>query len=457
MQVFSDILSMVGKTPMLEVTRLDTGPCRLFLKLELLNPGGSIKDRIGISMIEEAERRGELKPGDTILEATSGNTGIALALVAAQKGYQLILVIPDKMSPEKINNLRAMGAEIVLTRSDVNRGHPEYYIDVGERLAKERGAFLLDQFSNPDNPLAHEQTTMPEIIEQLDGDVDAVVMGAGSSGTIAGMCNYLEKHAHKCEVVLADPVGSILARYAETGERGEKTAGWLVEGIGKDFIPSISNFSKVAKAYSIGDAEAFNTGRELLLKEGLLAGSSAGALLAAALRYCREQAESKNVVTFACDTGNKYLSKHLNDSWMEDQGFIKREKFGDLRDVIGRPYGGHTSVTVARGDILTTAYNRLRIADYSHLPVMDGDRLVGVITGDEILAYMFEDPSLAGSPVSAAMETKLKALEKDQPLEDLLAVLRKRTCAAIMDGNVFLGLVTRADTLSYLRRSAAGL
>ena len=257
MHVFSDILDMVGNTPMLEVTRLDTGPCRLFLKLELLNPGGSIKDRIGISMIEEAEKRGDLKPGDTILEATSGNTGIALALVAAQKGYRLILVIPDKMSPEKINNLRAMGAEIVLTRSDVNRGHPEYYIDVGERLAEEQGAFLLDQFSNPDNPLAHEQTTMPEIIEQLDGDVDAVVMGAGSSGTIAGLCTYLEKHPHKCEIVLADPIGSILARYADSGELGKKTAGWLVEGIGKDFIPSIANFSGVTKAYSIGDVEAF--------------------------------------------------------------------------------------------------------------------------------------------------------------------------------------------------------
>ncbi|MDX1498297.1 MAG: pyridoxal-phosphate dependent enzyme [Woeseiaceae bacterium] len=454
MRVYSNILDMVGRTPMLEITRLDTGPCRLFLKLEMMNPGGSIKDRIGMAMIEEAERRGELTPGDTILEATSGNTGIALALVAAQKGYRLVLVIPDKMSPEKINNLRAMGAEIVLTRSDVNRGHPEYYIDLGERLAKEQGAYLVDQFSNPDNPLAHEQTTMPEILEQLGGEVDAIVMGAGSSGTIAGICNYLEKHPHEVEVVLADPVGSILAAYAETGERGEKTAGWLVEGIGKDFIPSITNFSKVTKAYTIGDAEAFNTGRELLRAEGLLAGSSSGALLAAALRYCREQTEPKRVVTFACDTGNKYLSKHLNDSWMEDHGFIARERFGDLRDLIGRPYGANGTVTVGPDDILTTAYNRLRIADYSHLPVMDGDRLVGVVSGDAILEHMYDDPGRAQAPVRDAMEREFETLDSKEPVPELLARLKTRKYVAIAAGDAFLGLVTRADALSYLRRQS---
>ena len=453
MRVYSNILDMVGRTPMLEVTRLDTGPCRLFLKLELLNPGGSIKDRIGIAMIEEAERRGDLRPGDTIVEATSGNTGIALALVAAQKGYRLILVIPDKMSPEKINNLRAMGAEIVLTRSDVNRGHPEYYIDIGERLAEEQGAYLLDQFSNPDNPLAHETTTMPEILEQLDGNVDAIVMGAGSSGTIAGICNYLEKHPNEVEVVLADPTGSILATYAESGELVEKTAGWLVEGIGKDFIPSITNFSKVTRAYTISDAEAFNTGRELLRKEGLLAGSSSGALLAAALRYCREQTSPKRVVTFACDTGNKYLSKHLNDSWMEDQGFIARESFADLRDLIGRPYG-NGAITVRPDDILTTAYNRLRIADYSHLPVIEDSRVVGVITTDALLEHVFEDPGLASAPVHVAMDKDFVTVERTSGLDSLFGTLRERKYAAIVDGDAFLGLVTRGDALSYLRRQS---
>src|SRR6056297_4077666 len=231
MKIYRNVLEMVGRTPMLEVSRFDTGPCRLFLKLELANPGGSIKDRIGVSMIEEAEKRGDLKPGDTIVEATAGNTGIALALVAAQKGYHLVLVIPDKMSQEKIFNLRAMGAEVVLTRSDVGKGHPEYYQDLGKRIADERGAYFINQFGNPDNPLAHERTTAPEIWEQMDGDVDAVVVGVGSSGTISGMSTYFREHETGVKMILADPEGSVLADYVETGELGEKGS-WLAEGIG---------------------------------------------------------------------------------------------------------------------------------------------------------------------------------------------------------------------------------
>ncbi|HZW58776.1 MAG TPA: cysteine synthase family protein, partial [Woeseiaceae bacterium] len=309
MKVYSNILEMIGRTPMLEVSRIDTGPCRLFLKLELVNPAGSIKDRIGLSMINEAERRGDLQPGDTIVEATAGNTGLGLALVAQQKGYHLTLVLPDKMSQEKIFNLRAMGADVVLTRSDVSKGHPEYYQDLGRRIAEEKGAYFINQFGNPDNPLAHEQTTAPEILEQMDNDVDAIVLGVGSSGTVSGISKYLEKHAPGVELVLADPVGSILADYINSGELKEKNAGWLVEGIGEDFIPDIADFSRVKKAYSVSDDESFGMARELLRKEGVLAGSSTGTLVTAAVRYCREQTAAKRVVTFACDTGNKYLSK----------------------------------------------------------------------------------------------------------------------------------------------------
>ncbi len=316
---------MVGRTPMLEVTQMDTGPCRLFLKLELLNPGGSIKDRIGISMIEQAEKRGDIKPGDTLVEATAGNTGLGLALVAARKGYRLILILPDKMSQEKIFNLRAMGAEVVLTRCDVGRGHPEYYQDLGRSIADEKGAYFINQFGNPDNPLAHEQTTAPEILEQMDGDLDAIVLGVGSSGTVSGIGKYLAEHSPGVELILADPVGSVLADYINKGKLGA-SGSWLVEGIGEDFIPDIADFSQVTKAYAISDAESFAVARELLRSEGLLAGSSTGTLLAAALKYCREQTEAKKVVTFACDTGNKYLSKLYNEFWMEDQGFIERQR-----------------------------------------------------------------------------------------------------------------------------------
>jgi cystathionine beta-synthase len=451
MNVYSNILDMVGKTPMLEVTHIDTGPCRLFLKLELMNPGGSIKDRIGISMIEEAEKRGDIKPGDTLVEATAGNTGIGLALVAAQKGYSLILVLPDKMSQEKIFNLRAMGAEVVLTRSDVGRGHPEYYQDVGQRIANEQGAYFINQFGNPDNPLAHEQTTAPEIVEQMGGDLDAIVLGVGSSGTVAGIGKYLQANAPNVDLIVADPAGSVLTEYINDGVMGEPGS-WLVEGIGEDFIPSIADFSQVAKAYSISDAESFAAARELLRKEGVLAGSSSGTLLAAALRYCREQTDAKTVVTFACDTGNKYLSKLFNDFWMEDQGFIEREHFGDLRDLVGRLHSEHATITVGPTDVLTTAHNRLRNAGFSQLPVMHEGELLGVVTEDAIMQFVYGKPQLMNAPVADAMESAFIKLDKSESMNNLVAMLRVQPYAAILDGDEFLGLITRSDVLNYLRR-----
>lgn len=451
MNVYSNILEMVGETPMLEVTHIDTGPCRLFLKLELMNPGGSIKDRIGISMIERAEQRGDIKPGDTLVEATAGNTGLGLALVAAQKGYRLILVLPDKMSQEKIFNLRAMGAEVVLTRSDIGRGHPEYYQDLGKRIADEQGAYFINQFGNADNPLAHETTTGPEIVKQMNGDLDAIVLGVGSSGTVSGIGKYLTEHAPNVELILADPVGSVLTDYINKGELGE-SGSWLVEGIGEDFIPDIANFDKVTRAYAISDAESFAAARNLLKQEGVLAGSSSGTLLAAALKYCREQTEAKTVVTFACDTGNKYLSKLFNDFWMEDQGFIQREKFGDLRDLVGRPHGERATITVGPSDVLTTAHNRLRNAGFSQLPVMRESELVGVVTEDAIIQFVYGKPELMTAAVEDAMESAFIKLDRTESVNNLVAMLRVQPYAAIMDGEEFVGLITRSDVLNYLRR-----
>ena len=442
---------MVGRTPMLEVSQLDTGPCKLFLKLELMNPGGSIKDRIGISMIEQAEKRGDIKPGDTLVEATAGNTGIGLALVASQKGYRLILVLPDKMSQEKIFNLRAMGAEVVLTRSDVGKGHPEYYQDLGRAIADEKSAYFINQFGNPDNPLAHEETTAPEILEQMNGDVDAIVLGVGSSGTVSGIGKYLKEHAPNVEMILADPVGSVLADYINKGQLG-KGGSWLVEGIGEDFIPDIADFGQVTKAYAISDAESFAAARELLMREGLLAGSSTGTLLAAALKYCQEQTAPKNVVSFAVDTGNKYLSKLYNDFWLEDQGFIKREQMGDLRDLIGRLHDERATITVGPRDILTTAHNRLRNAGFSQLPVMDDGQLVGVVTEDTIIQLVYGYPELMTAKVEEAMESAFIKLDKSESVNNLVAMLRVQPYAAILDGDRFLGLITRSDVLNYLRR-----
>lgn len=320
--VYKNILELIGKTPIVEMQHMSPNRSRLFIKLEYQNPGGSIKDRIGLSMIEAAERSGQIKPGATLVEATAGNTGLGLALVAAQKGYKLILVIPDKMSQEKVLHLKAMGVEIVTTRSDVEKGHPEYYQDKALSISKSiPGSFYVNQFNNPANVQAHETTTAPEIWEQMEGDLDAIVVGVGSAGTIGGITKFFKKMNREIDIVLADPQGSVLKNYVETGETG-KAGSWFVEGIGEDFIPSQCDFSFVKKAYTISDKEAFATARELLLKEGIFAGSSTGVLLAAALRYAKETGVEKKIVTFACDTGNKYLSKMYNDQWMSEKGFL---------------------------------------------------------------------------------------------------------------------------------------
>jgi cystathionine beta-synthase len=451
MHLYSNVLEMIGRTPMLQLRRIDTGVCELFLKLELLNPGGSIKDRIGLHMIEAAERRGDLKPGGIIVEATAGNTGLGLALVAQQKGYRMILVLPDKMSQEKIFNLRALGAEIVLTRSDVGKGHPEYYQDLGAAIAKRTGGYFINQFANPDNPKAHELSTAPEIWEQMQGRLDAVVIGVGSSGTIGGLAAYFKQHAPHVELVLADPQGSILVEYINSGKITQKGS-WLVEGIGEDFVPDICDFSLTRRGYTISDAESFSVARELLQKEGVLAGSSTGTLLAAALRYCREQSTPKRVVTLACDTGARYLSKLFNDFWMEDQGFIEREHFGDLRDLIGRPHGERATITVGPDDKLTTAHNRLRNAGFSQLPVMEGELLMGVVTEDDILRFAFGRPERFNEPVRNAMNSTFLKVDKNTSLNNLVALLEVLASAAVMDGEKFLGLITRSDVLNYLRR-----
>jgi cystathionine beta-synthase len=455
MQVYGNVLEMIGRTPMLELRKLDTGPCRLFLKLELQNPAGSIKDRIGLSMIEEAAKRGALAPGGTIIEATAGNTGLGLALVALQKGYRVVLVLPDKMSQEKIFNLRAMGAEVVLTRSDVEKGHPEYYQDLAARLAREHGYYHVNQFGNPDNPMAHRTTTGPEILEQLEGDIDAVVVGIGSSGTITGLTQFFRERLPSVEMILADPDGSVLADQVNKGSYG-KAGAWLVEGIGEDFIPEICDFSMCRKGYSIPDAESFAVAREILRTEGLLVGSSTGTLVAAALRYCREQKRAKRVVTFACDTGNKYLSKLFNDFWMEDQGFIKREQQGDLRDLIGRPHGERATVTVGPDDVLATAHNRLRNAGFSQLPVMKVEQLVGFIDEEAILRHAFGKPERFNDPVRVAMLKDFPVVAPSLPIQDLVGMLETTPYVAVTQGSAFQGLITRADVLNYLRRQMAG-
>jgi len=448
-----NVLELIGNTPMVEVQRLDTGPCRLFLKLESQNPGGSIKDRIGRSMIEAAERDGTLQPGGTLVEATAGNTGLGLALVASQKGYRLILVIPDKMSQEKIFHLKALGAEVVITRSDVGKGHPDYYQDRAARLARETpGAIFVNQFGNPANPKAHEETTGPEIWTQMEGKLDAIVCGVGSGGTLTGLSRYFARTAPAVEMVLADPEGSILANYIANGKVSETTGTWFVEGIGEDFIPPVADLSRVKRAYTIPDRDAFVTCRELLASEGILAGSSSGTLIAAALRYCREQASAKRVVTLVCDSGNKYLSKVYNDYWMLDQGFIEREVRGDLTDLIARQHRRHATISVKPDDTLISAYGRMKLYDVSQLPVLDGERIVGILDEEDILIRVFGHEERFREDVSSAMTQKLETVPPSAGIADVLEIFKRGHVAIVKDGEQFHGLITRIDLLNYLRR-----
>jgi cystathionine beta-synthase len=448
------ILSLIGETPLVEITQFDTGPCQLFLKLENQNPTGSIKDRIALSMIEAAEEEGKLEPGGTVIEATAGNTGLGLALVAAAKGYRVVLVIPDKMSQEKISHVRALGAEVRLTRSDVTRGHPEYYQDVAARLAEEiPGAFYVNQFGNPANPLAHERTTGPEIWEQMRHDVDAVVVGVGSGGTLTGLGRFFNrvKPRRGIEMVLADPTGSVLYEYVKTGKLVE-SGSWAVEGIGEDFIPEIADMSLVTDAFEIDDEESFAIARDLLRKEGIFGGSSTGTLVAGALRYCRQQTQAKRVVSFVADTGNKYLSKMYNDFWMAEQGFIHRPPHGDLNDLISHRYEAGEVISVGPTDTLLTAFKRMRDADVSQLPVVDqSGRAIGILDESDVLVKVHRDATHFNDPVRNAMTDRLETLPPNAKFNDLLEVFDRGRVAIVMEGDKFLGLITRTDLLSYLR------
>jgi cystathionine beta-synthase len=454
MNQYKNLIDLIGNTPIVRINKIDTGCCNLYIKLENQNPGGSIKDRIALSMIEAAERDGLLKPGGTIVEATAGNTGLGLAFVAALKGYKITLVIPDKMSREKINHLKAMGANIILTRSDVLKGHPEYYQDLAQSISKTTpNAFYVNQFGNQANVLAHKTTTGPEIWKQMDGKVDAVVCGVGSGGTITGLSQYFESVNPTTEMVLADPVGSILTHYIKTGEVLNESGSWLVEGIGEDFIPPICDLSRVKKAYLISDKESFLTAREMLAKEGLFGGSSSGTLVAAALQYCREQTKPKNVVTFLCDSGNKYLSKMYNDFWMIDQGFIDRSNHGDLRDVIGRFHNEGATVTVGSDDTLATCYSRMKLYDISQLPVVNGKEIVGIIDESDLLFALSKDES--GYKKLKAREIMTKRLETLSPnskLSELFPIFEKGQVAIVVDKDEFIGLITKIDLVNFLRR-----
>jgi len=312
----------VGNTPLVEIKNLDTGRCRLFLKMENHNPSGSLKDRIALAMVEAAEKAEQIKRGDTLIEATSGNTAIALARIAAQRGYRLLIVVTDKISAEKLQTLRDAGAEVIITKSAFTREHPEYYLNLAQKLADEKRGFYLHQFANPANPAVHERTTGPEIWGQMQHQVDAIVCGAGTGGHLTGVGRFIKRVSPTTQMILVDPLGSVLAHYVKTGTLVPKGK-WLVEGIGEDQIHATCDLSLVNEAITVDDASSFLAIRELLQRENICAGLSSGTALHAALQYCQRQNSPKRVVTFVYDDGKNYLSKAYNDEWMRAHGFMQ--------------------------------------------------------------------------------------------------------------------------------------
>ena len=449
------ILDAVGATPLIHLKRIARGLRTPVLgKAENLNPGGSVKDRIGLAIIEGAEQRGELKTGGVVVEATSGNTGIGLAIAAAIKGYRCIFTIPDKMSNEKIRLLRAFGAEVIVVPTAVPPDHPEYYITKAISIVKATpGAIFANQHYNPDNPAAHYQTTGPEIWEQTEGRITHFVCSPGTGGTITGVGRYLKEKNPKVRIVAGDPLGSIYREYASTREKGPGEP-YKVEGIGGDKIPTSLDFDVVDEWITVSDADSFRTARRLTRTEGIFIGGSGGLNVFSALEVARRLDDPDAlVVTILCDTGERYLSKLYDDAWMLENQMLDAERTtaGELLE--RHPDEVPAIVSVGPSSNLRQALNLLSTWGLSQLPVIDDDDCVGSVS-ETLMARVLEDGKLLERPVSDLMSAPFPVVDADVPLDRLVTLLSKETPAALIrDQGRLVGIVNRYDVL----REVAGI
>jgi cystathionine beta-synthase len=438
------ILQSVGRTPLVRLRRLSEGlQAPVYVKVESLNPGGSVKDRVGVAMIAEAERRGWLRPGGTVIEATAGNTGVGLAMVAAVKGYRCIFVLPDKMSAEKILLLKAYGAEVVITPTSVAPDSPDSYNGVADRLAREiPGAWRANQFGNLTNPEVHYRSTGREIWEQSEGRVTVFVAGVGTGGTISGVARYLKEQNPDVKIVGADPEGSVLS--------GDKPRPWKVEGIGEDFVPKTFNSQMVDDWVRVGDAESFHTARALARREGILVGGSSGTAVAAALRYARRLDNQHLVVALCADTGRNYLSKCFNDDWLAENRLLQdAEAPHSIGDLI-RTRGPRQLVTVRPAATAASAIELMQNAGISQLPVLQDGKPVGSIQ-EVTLARVLHDHTDPGQvSVSEIMAKPLPQLDVAVHLDEAYRLLMSGNTGvlAVSEGRV-VDIITRIDLIQY--------
>lgn len=456
MTVYNSILETIGDTPLVRLNSVAGDlPCPVLTKVEFFNPGGSVKDRIGYTIIEEAEQSGRLKPGGTIVEATSGNTGVGLAIAAAIKGYRCIFVMPDKMSQEKILLLRAFGARVVVTPTAVEPEDPRSYYSVANRLVEETpNAILANQYHNPVNPQSHYDVTGPEIWQQTAGRITHLVAGVGTGGTITGIGRYLKEQNPHIKIIGVDPVGSILYELHRSG-RYTKAESYKVEGIGEDFLPGTTDLTIIDTMVQVGDRESFLMTRRLVREEGIFCGGSSGSAVAGAMKYAHEHRLSPDdlVVVILPDSGSRYLSKVFDDDWMRENGFLERSWIEIRADDIQAAKADGELITASPADLMTDVVTRLKQYNVSQLPVVDDNgRLLGMVTEIDLLNHMLigEHTHEPDETIESIIDTNVPVVQPGTPLETLMAIFSTNSAVVIATGDVAQGILTKIDILDFL-------
>jgi len=449
MNYYENVLQLIGRTPLVKLNRLTEGiKATVLAKMESLNPGYSVKDRIGISMIDAAEREGALKPGGTVIEATSGNTGIGLALTAAVRGYRCIFVMTEKASVEKVRYLKALGADVVVVPATAKPGTPDHYVETARRIARETpNSFYPDQYSNPNNPEAHYRTTGPELWEQTEGRITHFVAGLGTGGTISGTGRFLKEKNPNIRVVGADPYGSVFKTYKETGRTHEATP-YLVEGIGQEVVPANVHIKYVDEIINVTDRESFELSRRLGRQEGIFCGGSTGTNLAAALKVARGLDESGVVVFIVCDTGEHYLTKHHSDEWLKEKRLLEPRRMNAGLISSTKAAGERPRVlSVAPNVSVAEALAQMDKYSVTQMPVIEEGKSVGSVRENRLLAKVLGDRDLLDAAVSQVMEPAFPVADVDATSAEVTRLLRRHPAVLVEEFGRITGIITRHDML----------